>query len=78
MSEGALKCNKCGTKNGQGVNYCNMCGYHTTIKTEFCFNCGAKQHNIVSQKMKEERIKELQKKLKLNKKMMDIEKVTVQ
>lgn len=74
IPDNALRCPDCGTKTGEGISYCQNCGNLTSFKTEFCFHCGAKLKNIMTQKMKNERLAELQKKAKFNKKLMKIEK----
>lgn len=73
----ALKCLECGTRRDEGTKFCQNCGFYTTIKTEFCLKCGAKQRTIVSQKMKNDRIAELQKQVKMNKKVQKILKLVV-
>ena len=70
----ALKCPNCNTQKGEGVSYCYNCGSSTSFKADFFFNCGAKLKNIMTQKMKNLRLAELQKKAKFNKTMMKIEK----
>lgn len=74
IPDNSLRCPDCGTKSGEGISYCPNCGNLTSIKTEFCFHCGAKLKNIMTQKMKNERLAELQKKAKFNKTIMNIEK----
>ena len=74
IPDNSLRCPDCGTKSGEGISYCQNCGNLTSIKTEFCFHCGAKLKNIMTQKMKNERLAELQKKAKFNKTIMNIEK----
>lgn len=61
MPDDAIICNICKTKKGEGTKFCYACGFHTSLKTEFCIKCGAKQKTIVTQKMKNEKIEQLQK-----------------
>lgn len=68
----ALNCLECGTRRDEVTKFCQNCGFHTTIKTEFCLKCGAKQRTIASQKMKNDRIAELQKQVKMNKKVQKL------
>ena len=69
IPDSALRCPDCGTKTGEGVSYCQNCGNITSLKTEFCFHCEAKQKNIMTQKMKTERINSLQKQVKFIKRI---------
>lgn len=72
IPDNSISCNKCGTRKGIGVSFCQMCGFHTSEKMEYCLNCGAKLQNVMSQKMKNTRLAELQKKVKSTKKMNNI------
>lgn len=73
--DNALRCPYCGTRAGEGISYCQNCGNLISIKNKFCFHCGVKQKNIMTQKMKNTRLEELQKKAKFHKKIMKIEKI---
>lgn len=73
MPDSSVSCSKCGTRKGEGVKFCQTCGYHTTEQTEFCFNCGDKQRNIITQQMKNQKVIQLQKQAKTEKKFMKIE-----
>lgn len=72
ISDNSVSCSKCGTQKGIGVSFCQMCGFHTSEKMEYCLNCGAKLHNVVSPKMKKDRLLDLQKKTKSAKRMNNI------
>lgn len=61
IPDNAVFCNICKTKKGEGTKFCHACGFRTSIKTEFCINCGAKQKTIVTQKMTNEKVEQLQK-----------------
>ena len=75
MNDNDMVCRQCGVKKGEGVDYCHACGYYTTIKTEYCSHCGAKQRTIVTQKMKNTKLQELNKQAKTAKKFMRLEKM---
>lgn len=72
IAENAVKCPKCGTRAGEGVEFCQNCGFHTNERTEFCLHCGAKQKNILPKKIKEDRVKTLQKQLKTRKNVVRV------
>lgn len=75
ISDNAVSCSTCKTKTGEGINYCANCGFHTNIKTEFCLQCGAKQRTVVSQKMKDDQMNDLKKRVKFHRTMLKISKV---
>lgn len=75
MPDTMVMCDKCGTKKGEGVRYCQTCGYHTSEQTQFCFNCGAKQRNIITRKMQDAKIAELNKQAKTSRTFMRMEKL---
>lgn len=70
MSDNSELCDICKTPKDEGTNFCQTCGFHTSIRTEFCINCGAKQK--VTQKMKQDRVKALQKQALSAKRIVNI------
>lgn len=72
ISDNAMKCTNCGTKAGEGFEFCGNCGQYTTEKMVHCRHCGAKINTIVPQKILKERIIDLQKRMKITKKINNV------